>query len=45
MKIIEVNPEVVDPIEARIQDVPLEAKISVAEVTEARIKIPRTISK
>ena len=36
MKIIEANPEVVDPIEARIQDIPLEAKISVSEVTEAR---------
>ena len=36
MKIIEVNPEVIDPIEARIQDIPLEAKISMAEVTEAR---------
>ena len=34
MRIIEVNPEVVDPIEAKIQDVPLEAKISVAKVKE-----------
>ena len=36
MRIIEVNPEAVDPIEAKIQDVPLEAKISVAEVKETR---------
>ena len=36
MKIIEVNPEAVDPIEAKIQDVPLEAKISMAEVKETR---------
>ena len=36
MRIIEVNPEDVDPIEAKIQDIPLEAKISVAEVKEAR---------
>ena len=36
MKIIEVNPEVVDPIEAKIQDVPLEVKISMAEVKEIR---------
>ena len=36
MRIIEVNPEVVDSIEAKIQDVPLEAKISVAEVKEIR---------
>ena len=36
MRIIEVNPEVIDPIEAKIQDVPLEAKISVAEVKEIR---------
>ena len=38
MRIIEVNPEVVDPIEAKIQDVPLEAKISVAEVKEIRTR-------
>ena len=37
MRIIEVNPEAVDPIEAKIQDIPLEAKISVAEVNETRI--------
>ena len=37
MRIIEVNQEVIDPIEARIQDVPLETKISVAEVKEIRI--------
>ena len=36
MRIIEVNPEVIDSIEAKIQDVPLEAKISVAEVKEIR---------
>ena len=36
MKIIEVNPKVIDPIEAKIQDIPLEAKISVAEVKEIR---------
>ena len=36
MRIIEVNPETIDPIEAKIQDIPLEAKISVAEVKEIR---------
>ena len=36
MRIIEVNPEAIDPIEAKIQDVPLEAKISMAEVKETR---------
>ena len=36
MRIIEVNPEVVDHTEAKIQDIPLEAKISVAEVKEIR---------
>ena len=36
MRIIEVNPEAVDPIEAKMQDVLLEAKISVAEVKETR---------
>ena len=36
MRIIEVNPEAIDPIEAKIQDVPLEAKISVADVKETR---------
>ena len=36
MRIIEVNPEVIDPIEAKIQDVPSEAKISMAEVKEIR---------
>ena len=36
MRIIEVNPEVVDPIESKVQDVPLEAKISMAEVKEIR---------
>ena len=37
MRIIGANPEVVDPIEDKIQDVPLEAKISVAEVKEIRM--------
>ena len=36
MRIIEVNPEAIDPIEAKIQDIPLETKISVAEVKETR---------
>ena len=36
MRIIEINPEAIDPIEAKIQDVPLEAKISMAEVKETR---------
>ena len=36
MRIIEVSPEDVDPIEAKIQVVPSEAKISVAEVKEIR---------
>ena len=36
MGIIGANPEVVDPIEDKIQDVPLEAKISMAEVKEIR---------
>ena len=36
MRIIEVNQEAVDPIEAKIQDIPLEAKISMAEVKETR---------
>ena len=36
MRIIEVNPEAIDPIEAKIQDIPLEAKISMAEVKEIR---------
>ena len=31
-----VNPEVIDPIEDKIQDIPLEAKISMAEVKEIR---------
>ena len=42
MRIIEVNPEAIDPIEAKIQDIPLEAKISVAEKSE---HIPRPIPK
>ena len=36
MRIIGVNPEVVDHIEDKLQDVPLEAKISMAEVKEIR---------
>ena len=36
MRIIEVNPEVIDPIEAKIQDVLLETKISMPEVKEIR---------
>ena len=36
MRIIEVNQEAIDPIEAKIQDIPLETKISMAEVKETR---------
>ena len=36
-RIIGANPEVVDPIESKIQDVPLEVNISVAEVREIRM--------
>ena len=36
MRIMEVNPKAVDPIEVKIQDIPLEAKISMAEVKETR---------
>ena len=36
LRIIEVNLEAIDPIEAKMQDIPLEAKISVAEVKETR---------
>ena len=36
MRITEVNPEAVDPIEAKMLDVPLEAKISMADVKEIR---------
>ena len=36
MRIIEVSPEVVDPIEAKIQVIPSEAKIFMAEVKEIR---------
>ena len=36
MRIIEVNLEAIDPIEAKIHNVPLEAKISMAEVKETR---------
>ena len=43
MRIIEVKPEAVDPMEAKTQDVPLEAKISVAEVKETRAHIKANI--
>ena len=43
MRIIEVNPEDVDPIETKIQDIPLEAKISMAEVKETRTHIKANI--
>ena len=43
MRITEVNPEAVDPIEAKIHDIPLEAKISVAEVKETRPHIKANI--
>ena len=43
MRITEVNPEAVDPIEAKIQDIPLEVKISVAEVKETRAHIKANI--
>ena len=43
MRITEVNPEAVDPIEAKIQDIPLEAKISMAEVKETRAHIKANI--
>ena len=36
MRIIGASPEVVDPIEDKIQDIPLEVKISMAEVKEIR---------
>ena len=36
MRIMEGNPEVIDPVEAKTQDIPLEAKISMAEVKETR---------
>ena len=36
LRIKEVNPEAIDPIEAKIQDVPLETKISMTEVKETR---------
>ena len=36
MRIIEVNPEAIDPIETKMQDIPLEAKISMADVKETR---------
>ena len=36
MRIIGASPEVIDPIEDKIQDVPLEVKISMAEVKEIR---------
>ena len=37
MRIIGANPEVTDPIEDKIQDVPLEVKIFMVEVKEIRI--------
>ena len=37
MGIIEANPKVADPIEDKIQDIPLEVKIFVVEVKEIRI--------
>ena len=37
MRIIGANPEVTDPIEDKIQDVPLEVKIFVVEDKEIRI--------
>ena len=37
MRIIGANPEVADPIEDKIQDVPLEVKIFMVEVKEIRI--------
>ena len=43
MRIIEASPEVIDPIEAKIQDIPLEAKISMAEVKETRTHIKANI--
>ena len=43
MRIIEVNPEAVDPIEAKLQDIPFEAKISMAEVKEIRTHIKANI--
>ena len=36
MRTIGANPEIIDPIEDKIQDIPLEVKISVAEVKEIR---------
>ena len=44
MRIIGASQEVVDPIEDKIQDIPLEVKISMAEVKESE-HIPRPISK
>ena len=43
MRIIGVSPEVVDPIEDKIQDVPLEVKIFMAEVKEIRTHTIATI--
>ena len=37
MRIIGANPEVTDPIEDKIQDIPLEVKIFAVEVKEIRI--------
>ena len=43
MRIIGVSPEVVDPIEDKIQDIPLEVKIFMAEVKEIRTHTIATI--
>ena len=43
MRITEVNLEVADPIEAKIQDIPLEAKISMVEVKEIRTRTKANI--
>ena len=43
MRIIEVNPEAIDPIEAKIQVISSEAKIFVAEVKEIRTHIKANI--
>ena len=43
MRITEVNLEVADPIEAKIQDIPLEDKISMVEVKEIRTRTKTNI--
>ena len=45
MRNIEVNPEDIDPIEAKIQVIPSEAKISMAEVKEIRTHTKANIKK